>query len=76
MATVVQDEALNRRVEHVQTRRFGPIAARCAGDPAAPLLLYVHELGEGARGTPRSAQWVACQMQPRRQLQPRAAAAA
>jgi len=39
-----EDEALNRRTIWIETG-YGDVFARCAGDPAAPLLLYVHGSG-------------------------------
>ena len=32
----------NRRTEHIETQSFGSIYSRCAGDPAEPLVLYLH----------------------------------
>lgn len=33
---------LNRRTEYVETFSFGPIHARCMGEPHLPLILYIH----------------------------------
>ena len=43
------DEALNCRVETIQTARHGTLLARVAGSPTDPLILYVH--GGGGSGT-------------------------
>eukprot|EP00966_Prymnesium_polylepis_P194033 4497899-Prymnesium_polylepis.3 len=43
------DEAQNRRCEAVETVSFGSLFTRCSGDPADPLILYIHG-ATGARG--------------------------
>jgi len=39
------DSVLNRRAIWIETREFGDVFARCVGDPADPLILWVHGSG-------------------------------
>lgn len=52
--TFDQDELLNRRIEVIETKDHGSIFARIMGDPAEPLILYLH--GNGAKSN-TSAFW-------------------
>jgi len=40
-----EDALLNRRAIWIETQEFGDVFARCVGDPADPLILYVHGSG-------------------------------
>uniref|UniRef100_A0A7S4SS63 Kinesin-like protein n=1 Tax=Alexandrium monilatum TaxID=311494 RepID=A0A7S4SS63_9DINO len=40
-----EDAQLNRRAIWIETREFGDVFARCVGDPADPLILWVHGSG-------------------------------
>jgi hypothetical protein len=44
------DEAQNRRCEAIETTSFGSVYARCLGDPADPLILYIHGGNSSQRG--------------------------
>ena len=39
------DLELNRRVEVIETHRYGKLYARCVGEPSDPLVLYLHGAG-------------------------------
>ena len=39
------DLLLNRRVEVIETHRYGKLYARCVGEPSDPLVLYLHGAG-------------------------------
>lgn len=60
------NEVMDRRTELIETDSFGPVHARCLGDPDNPLLLYIH--GSKVRATSeqphtlggvRGCRWVA-----------------
>ena len=56
-----EDAILNRRCVWIQAPGFGDIFARCLGDPADPLVLYVH--GSGPRNSSATWSHVATQLQ-------------